>query len=183
MAGKETARPFSTMSGGSCSIGDGTSSAATGLDKSGVPAETREVAWQQRENQAANRIQECHVCRFAFTNTAAFQKHTADHSLGKKHNCSECGKLFVSASKLTRHLVVHGGHGMEAFENHAHDPSLGKTHNCSDCGKQFQRPWDLARHLRMHGEPSFECGVCGKTFYTKDGHETHMSLFHVGAQD
>ncbi|XP_054920741.1 uncharacterized protein [Dermacentor andersoni] len=79
------------MSGGSCNIAEGTSSAATDLDQSGVPEELREAAWHQRDNQAANRIQECRVCRFVFTNTETFRKHAADHSLGKNKNCPECG--------------------------------------------------------------------------------------------
>ncbi|XP_075527270.1 zinc finger protein PLAGL2-like [Dermacentor variabilis] len=140
MAGKETARPFSTMSGGSCSIGDGTSSAATDLDFGRVPEETREAAWHQRENQAANRIQECQVCGFGFTDAKAFQKHAADHLLGKNHNCPECGKLFM---------------------------------------KNYQ----LTRHLSTHGEPSFECGVCGKKYSTKDYCKRHMLSCRVGAQD
>nr|XP_050023138.2 zinc finger protein 556-like [Dermacentor andersoni] len=140
MAGKETARPYLTMSGGSCTVDQGASSAAPDLDFGRVPEETREAAWQQRENQAANRILQCHGCRFAFTD-------------------------------------------MEAFKNHACDHSLEKTHNCSDCGKLFKTPWGLAMHSRTHREQSLECGVCGKTFHTKDGHETHMFLFHVGAQD
>ncbi|XP_075527272.1 zinc finger protein 579-like [Dermacentor variabilis] len=138
MAGKETTRPYSTMSGGSCSIGDGTSSAATGLDKSGVPEETRKAAWQQRENQTANIILQCPGCRFASSD-------------------------------------------MEALKNHA--CGFKTTHNCSVCGRQFKTPWSLTRHLHTHSEPSFVCGVCGKTFHTKDGYETHMSLFHLGAQD
>nr|XP_050023452.1 zinc finger protein 699-like [Dermacentor andersoni] len=140
MAGKETDRPYLTMSGGSCNVDQGASSVATDIDFGRVPEETREAASNQRENQAANRILQCHACRFAFTD-------------------------------------------MKAFKNHACGHSLEITHNCSDCGKLFKTPWSLARHLRTHGEKSFECGVCGKTFYTKDGHETHMLLFHVGAQD
>ncbi|XP_075527275.1 zinc finger protein SNAI1-like [Dermacentor variabilis] len=140
MADKETGRPYFTMSGGSCNVDQGAYSAATDLDFGRVPEEAREAASQQRENQAANRIQHCHVCRFAFTN-------------------------------------------MRAFENHAYDHWLGKNHNCSDCGKLFNRPWNLTRHLRTHGEESFKCGVCGKTFYTKNGHQNHVFVFHVSAQD
>nr|XP_054920200.1 zinc finger protein 596-like [Dermacentor andersoni] len=140
MAGKETVRPYFTMSGCNCNVGEGTSSAASDLDISRVRGETREAARHLPDNQAANRNQECHVCRFGFTDTEAFQKHTADHSLGKNHNCSECGKLFVSTETLRRHLL-------------------------------------------LHGETSFECGLCKKTFYRKDGLKNHMLVWHIGSQD
>nr|XP_054920184.1 zinc finger protein 418-like isoform X2 [Dermacentor andersoni] len=131
MAGKETARPYLTMSGGSCNIAEGTSSAATDLDKSGVPEETREAAWHQRENQAAERIQECRVCRFAFTDAEAFEKHTADHMLGKTHNCSEFGKLYMTSGNLTRHLRTHAERSFE----------------CSVCGQKFYSKDSCKNHM------------------------------------
>ncbi|XP_065287591.1 zinc finger protein 12-like [Dermacentor albipictus] len=140
VARKETARPYFTMLSGHCNLAQGASSAPPYLDGSRVREETREAAWQQRENLAANRIQECHMCRFAFTDMAAFKNHVHDHWLGKNHNCSKCGKLFM---------------------------------------KNYQ----LTSHLGTHGEPSFECGVCGKKFYTKHGHTRHMRSCRVGAQD
>ncbi|XP_054920737.1 uncharacterized protein [Dermacentor andersoni] len=120
VAGEETARPYFTISSGHCNLAHGTSSAPSDLDKSRFPEETREAAWQQRENQAANRIQECSVCRFVFTDTKAFQKHAADHLLGKNY-CYECGKLFMKPWDVKRHLRTHG------------EPSF----ECSVCGQKF----------------------------------------------
>nr|XP_054920742.1 zinc finger protein 80-like [Dermacentor andersoni] len=132
MAGKETVRPYLTMSGGSCDVDQGASSAATDLDFGRVPEETREAAWQQRENQAANRIHKCHVCLFGFTDAEAFQKHAADHSLGKNHHCSKCGKLFMQNYQLTRHS---GTHGEPSFE-------------CDVCGKKYHTKGTCRRHMR-----------------------------------
>ncbi|XP_054920498.1 uncharacterized protein [Dermacentor andersoni] len=101
MAGKETAGPRFTTSSGSCSVDQGTSSAATDLNRGRVPEETREAAWHQPDNQAANRIKECRVCRFVFTNMEAFQKHAADHLLGKNKNCPECGPRSRRRVSLT----------------------------------------------------------------------------------
>ncbi|XP_075527607.1 uncharacterized protein LOC142559821 [Dermacentor variabilis] len=132
MAGKETAGPHLKMSSGSCNVDQGTSR---------VPGETREAAWQQPDNQAANRIQVCHVCRFAFTNTEAFQKHAADHSLGTNHSCSKCGKLFVTAATLRRHLLLHG------------EPSF----QCRLCGKTFHRKDGLKSHMLALHFDSQDC--------------------------
>nr|XP_054920488.1 putative transcription factor Ovo-like 1 isoform X1 [Dermacentor andersoni] len=131
VARKETARPYFTMSSGHCNLAQGTSSAPSDLDESRVPEETREAAWQQRENEAAKGMQMCHVCRFAFTDTEAFQKHTADHLLGKTNNCSECGTLFKKPWNLKRHLLSHG------------EPSF----ECGVCGKKYCRKDDLEKHM------------------------------------
>nr|XP_054920768.1 zinc finger protein 768-like isoform X5 [Dermacentor andersoni] len=91
MTGKETARPYLTMSGGSCYVDQGASSAAPDLDFGRVPQESREAAWNHRENKAANRLLECRGCRLAFTDMEAFRMHADDHLLGKNHSCPECG--------------------------------------------------------------------------------------------
>ncbi|XP_054920485.1 uncharacterized protein [Dermacentor andersoni] len=139
-AEKEDLQPLPEMQGGPSNAMQGASCAGVQQDTARVPEETSEAAWHQQENQATNRIQECHVCGFGFTDAEAFQKHAADHSLGKNHSCPECGKLF-------------------------------------------KRHWPLTRHLGTHGEPSFECGVCGKKYYTKDGRKRHMLSCRVGAQE
>ncbi|XP_054920767.1 uncharacterized protein [Dermacentor andersoni] len=90
MTGKETARPYLTMSGGSCYVDQGASSAAPDLDFGRVPQESREAAWNHRENKAANRLLECRGCRLAFTDMEAFRMHADDHLLGKNHSCPEC---------------------------------------------------------------------------------------------
>nr|XP_054920185.1 putative zinc finger protein 840 [Dermacentor andersoni] len=131
MAGKEIAGPHITMSSGSCSADQGTSTAATDLNHGRVPEETREAAWHQRENPAANRIHKCHVCRCLFTNMEAFEKHAADHSLGKSKNCPERGKSFMTSWLLTRHLL---SHGEPPFE-------------CGLCSPNFYRKDGLKSHM------------------------------------
>nr|XP_054920473.1 zinc finger protein 2-like [Dermacentor andersoni] len=135
MAEKETAGPHFTMSGGSCNVDQGASCATSHLDNSGVPEETRETAWQQRENQQnpreSNRIQECRVCRFAFTDMEALEQHAADHVLGKHNCCFECGKLFRYDCRLRRHLSTHG------------EPPF----KCSLCGKRYHDKGSLKIHM------------------------------------
>nr|XP_054920500.1 zinc finger protein 500-like [Dermacentor andersoni] len=131
MAGKEPARPYFTMSGGSFKVDQAASSAASDLDNSRVSEETRDAAWHQRGNQAAARIQECRVCRFAFTDAEAFEKHTADHMLGKTHNCPECGKLYMASGNLTSHLRTHA------------EPSF----ECSVCGQKFYNRASRRNHM------------------------------------
>nr|XP_054920495.1 zinc finger protein 559-like [Dermacentor andersoni] len=131
VAWKETPRAYFTMSSGHYSLAQGTSCAPSDLDEPRVPEETREAAWHQRVNQAANRIQECRVCWFAFTDTDAFEKHTADHVLGKTYNCSDCGKLFKRPSHLTRHLRTHGE----------------SSFPCSVCGKKFHTVDGRRNHM------------------------------------
>ncbi|XP_054920494.1 zinc finger protein weckle-like [Dermacentor andersoni] len=131
VAQKETARPYFTMSSGHYNLAQGTSSAPSDLDESRVPEETREAGWQQRGNQAANIIEECRICGFALADMEDFEKHAADHLLGKSNICSQCGKLFAHPWLLTRHLRTHG------------EPSF----ECGVCGKKFYRKDVRKKHM------------------------------------
>lgn len=135
MADKEAIRPFFTMSGGSCNLAQSTSSAATDLDNGRVPEETTEAERHQGENQAANIIQECELCGFAFPNAKAFQNHIADHLLGKDKQCSVCGKLFMDTTHHAEHYRVHTGE--QPFE-------------CSVCGKKLSYKSSLKKHMLVY---------------------------------
>ncbi|XP_065312304.1 zinc finger protein 555-like isoform X2 [Dermacentor albipictus] len=188
MAGKETARPYLTMSGGSCNVDQGTSSAASDLDNSGKsppPWSVRDEATVARKGTArpyftmssghynlapgtssappyldGSRVPE-------ETGEAAWQQRE-NPAANRVHKCDVCQFGFTDA---------------EALEEHVFDHWLGKNHNCSKCGKLFAHNYHLTRHLGTHGEPSFECGVCGKKYHTKGACRKHMRSCRVEAQD
>ena len=61
------------------------------------------------------------------------QSSSAGTPVGKSHFCDDCGKAFVSISKLARHKVVH---------------SKVKGWSCSGCGTAFSQKSALTVHLK-----------------------------------
>ena len=86
----------------------------------------------------------------------------------KKYQCSfdECGKIFVDASSLKKHMLTHGE----------------KQYICKyeGCGKKFLDNSKLRRHQLVHtGEKPFKCDLCGKKFSLDFNLKTHLRT-HTG---
>ncbi|XP_054920120.1 uncharacterized protein [Dermacentor andersoni] len=126
MARKETARPYFTMSGGSCVVKQGTSSTAIILDFGRDPEGTWELHLGQHGNQAANTTLVCFQCGIAFACKEAFHKHMTIHMTGipgetwaaaryqnwnQLHNrtivCHLCGAAFTDMDTFQRHNAGH----------------------------------------------------------------------------
>ena len=75
-------------------------------------------------------------------------------TIKKPLSCFECGKAFISTSKLKRHERIHNGE---------------KPFSCSMCDKKFSQAAHLKIHERTHtGEKPFSCSMCGKKFSRAD---------------
>ncbi len=73
-----------------------------------------------------------------------------------------CGKTFLRASNLNRHLKVH---------------SKEKPHSCPFCGKTFLHLHNLKVHQKTHtGVRDHMCFECEKTFY-------YISTFETAPED
>ena len=60
-----------------------------------------------------------------------YRKQTSE----KKHQCNVCGKVFVHANELKRHILIHTGE---------------KPYMCTVCDKRFTESSNLTRHIRTH---------------------------------
>lgn len=69
-----------------------------------------------------------------------------DRHAGKKpHQCSDCGRAFVSKASLERHIrALH---------------CLESPYKCDECGKCFKVKENLQKHSKVHQEPKHQCKV------------------------
>ncbi|XP_065312311.1 oocyte zinc finger protein XlCOF6.1-like isoform X5 [Dermacentor albipictus] len=204
MAGKEKARSYFTMSGGSCNLAQGTSSAASHLDNSGNPEGAWELPLGQHGNQAANTTLVCFQCRIAFDCEEDFHDHMINHvtgripegarelPLGQQKNqaadtnlvCFKCGIAFNSSEAFQDHMTNHMI-GMPArtqkTEAECEGDYAGSSSNtCGACGKVFTGQWSLQRHLLTHtGERPHPCPACPREFRQKHHLEEHLRT-HTG---
>ncbi|KAM4565387.1 uncharacterized protein V3H82_014451 isoform 2-T2 [Fundulus diaphanus] len=98
----------------------------------------------------------CGVCGEKFESVEELKEHLKSHK--NIHNCSHCGKSFVSIIRFNNHVAKHTGEGL--FE-------------CDICSKTFSSKGSLNYHHWVHVEDKpHKCDICQQTF----GLESHLKV-------
>ncbi|KAG9471832.1 hypothetical protein GDO78_022606 [Eleutherodactylus coqui] len=124
------------------------------------------------------------------SNPIALKIPPTESQVTKRFTCPECGKFFVSNSKLLKHQTVHAPkklfscpkcgkcfklkiHVIDHLKTHTGE----KTHSCPECGKCFKLKRQVIDHLKTHtGEKPYSCPECGKYFSCQSSLIIHQRI-------
>jgi len=117
---------------------------------------------------------DCTICGKSFLSSWKLNRHARIHSGEKPFKCSKCPKSFIEKSKLDQHeQLPHDGSRVQGS-------SQDKRHQCSLCEKKFVSQWKLKRHELFHsGERPWKCDQCGKGFVEKNKLMLHKKFYHA----
>lgn len=115
------------------------------------------------------------------------------------HACTTCGKLFLQAVQLRKHMIKHAStddeNGMEfpytcyvcqrhfLFANdlrrHLISHSNERPYSCVICTRPFKREDDLTKHMKTHGDVRpYQCEECSEQLESSSKLRKHMRKVH-----
>ncbi|XP_038587318.1 zinc finger and SCAN domain-containing protein 2-like [Micropterus salmoides] len=133
----------------------------------------------------------CGVCGEQFESVEELKGHFRnDH---KTHDCSYCGKSFLTISSLNSHTTLHTGDRpfkcdvchktfakFSTLNAHRWVHVADKPHKCDICLKAFGLKTQLKAHIKMHaGRDKYHCNVCGKSLTNRRSLTRHKTT-HSG---
>ena len=142
---------------------------------------------------------ECKSCDKRFPTEKRLSIHEKREH-GKQYVCNFCQKVFVSGSKLSKHILIHTGEKpfncnicQKAFSQKSHvtfhqntvhskDGSKDRRYGCPNCGKRFSTKGILTKHQMLHeNDRPFQCTFegCSKNFVQRSHLKVHLAK-HTG---
>nr|XP_019529611.2 zinc finger protein 271 [Aedes albopictus] len=146
------------------------------------PVETPDRKRADKEDDSAEPKgpKECHVCGKKFLRAFRLKRHLLTHEADIE--CGHCDRKFAAVSyrDYKSHMEAdHPGLPLQPEKIIEGDDSDERPYKCELCDRAFQRKTHMTRHMTMHlASRQFECSVCQKAFNRKDNLQTHLRM-HV----
>lgn len=107
---------------------------------------------------------ECTECDKVYCSASGLKLHITSHEDIKAFPCTICPKRFKALPYLKLHLLRH---------------NTERNHKCQSCQMSFKTRIDLNQHFKVHlFERNFQCDYCGFSFKRKGDLLKHMNV-HV----
>ncbi|KAK2159849.1 hypothetical protein LSH36_145g07000 [Paralvinella palmiformis] len=122
---------------------------------------------RQRHSMNPKKIT-CPQCDVQFTDRRGLRDHiNCVHETTQVFTCTKCWKVFLTKSRLRRHMYIHGDH----------------RHICQQCGKGFHIKDNMNKHIRIVHEKNdgkmWRCSYCSKEFLVKGNLTQHIRGIHL----
>ncbi|KAH7698476.1 Protein kinase, partial [Aphelenchoides avenae] len=110
---------------------------------------------------------ECDVCGTIHRHPVALAKHKRRAHSKAEHRCEHCGKTFVRASDLRKHVAIHD--------------EKREEYQCGRCPQTFTSHRGRERHTRIqHSDSRFTCdSECGLHSATRSEYLEHLTSRHA----
>lgn len=110
----------------------------------------------------------CKICNQTFACKQTLARHKKTHQENLKNKlCTFCGKGFLRADDLKRHIRIHTGE---------------RPYACQLCPKKYKQSSELKDHVKSHSDASYVCTECGKSLASRNGLYVHMKV-HRGEKN
>ena len=112
----------------------------------------------------------CKTCDKTFSKRDILNSHKhkvhGEIFMGRKLNCEDCGKIFLTKNNLSKHRRFH----------HEKHPSL----MCKSCDKILSSTHGMRQHMKnIHDRiKNYSCSLCSSQFFAKDKLRKHESKVH-----
>ncbi|XP_038587317.1 zinc finger protein 37-like isoform X3 [Micropterus salmoides] len=133
----------------------------------------------------------CGVCGEQFESVEELKGHLRNYQ--KSHDCSHCGKSFLTKTSLNSHTTLHTGDRpfkcdvchktfgrLSTLCAHRWVHVADKPHKCDICPKAFGLKTQLKAHSMIHtGRDKYHCNICGKSVYDRRSLTRHKATHSV----
>ena len=124
--------------------------------------------------EAETRMHLCSICGKDFLSAGCLERHMSHyHQQGNLVSCDQCGKGYKDQARLTNHIN----------RKHAGPYQFKREHLCVECGKVLSSKVNLDNHIyRFHSDNAIKCQECEREFRHPYDLVRHIGQVHTAKE-